>query len=209
MVYRSKLHHLSLNLCVRQLCRFPKLVNHLEYKICVLGELSVGKTTAIRYFVRNAKYSHVHEIEIQSDVYHKRVDVETPKKMMADLHIWDYAGSEMTMPSNLWMKFLHEVSGVIIMFSCNDRSSFDDVPVLFRILGTALDYQPPMILVANKMDLSNEVPKEEVLDFAEKYDIPCFFTNALTGENIEDVFVAISSECHRDSPFRSMIPDRW
>jgi len=63
------------------------------------------------------------------------------------------------------------------------------------LIKNNLDYDPPILLVGNKLDLeeNREVSKEQVEKFKEKHDISSSMEISLkTGENVEEMFMDIT-----------------
>ena len=98
--------------------------------------------------------------------------------------------------------------GFLVVYSVDDRKSFDDVnklvEKLYQIHETS-PYPPPIVLVANKCDLiSRKVSVEEGETLARKLGCSFFETSAKEHINIEESFAHLVREVRKK---RKLISD--
>ncbi|NVM27648.1 MAG: GTP-binding protein [Candidatus Helarchaeota archaeon] len=158
----------------------------LHYKVVVVGDGAVGKTTLIlRYTEKRFRESYIPTIGVQWVV--KTVDLgETNVKLI----LWDIAGQEKfkVMRSN----FYDGADAVIIVFDVTNLISFDHVENWLKEVQKFCG-NVPYILLGNKIDLVEErkISPEIAESFTRKYDLPYFETSAKTGKNVIDMFKAV------------------
>ncbi len=147
------------------------------WKICVLGDKSVGKTSLIRRFVFDTFESEVEET-LQSRTCRKKVGDVT-------LLIWDISVYEQNIRPVL--------SGAKAIIIVGDLTRRDTLETMGQIAEFLNGHRAKKIFVANKNDLKYKAEfwKDEMEDISSYFGLPYFFTSAKTGENVEKVFNAI------------------
>ena len=94
-------------------------------KIVIIGNSSVGKTNLLLRFV-DSNYSASHTPTIGVDFKSKIIEVPMKSsKRKLKLQLWDTAGQERF--RNLTETYFKGASGIVIVYSVNDRKSFEDV----------------------------------------------------------------------------------
>ena len=167
----------------------------MKVKIALLGEGTVGKTSLLRRFVYD-------EFD---DKYLKTFGTKTTKKVMEVIDPKDNAMVELTLLVTdimgqtelvgLHDRYLYGAKGAFIVCDITNRRSMemmaDWAKKIISVAGKI-----PIIFVANKLDLLNKAmfDLEIVLDLAEQFQAPCYFTSAKTGENVEDMFNTIAQK---------------
>jgi len=158
-----------------------------EVKIVMLGNGGVGKSACTFRFVQE-KFVESYNPTIE-DSYRKALKIDGRNFI---LDILDTAGQEEY--TELREVYMRGGEGFIIIYSITDRKSFQEISEFRdRTLRVKDKTGVPMVLVANKSDLegSRVVTKEEGLQLAHRFGVPFYETSALTGQNTEEIFVAI------------------
>ncbi|XP_065888869.1 ras-like protein RAS2 [Dysidea avara] len=116
-----------------------------EYKLVVVGDSKVGKTTLTITFVEEFG-------SIVEDSYLKKCVVDDK---LASLSILETTGEEdFDCTAVLYM---HAGEGFLLVYSITDRNSFEEIPKLHKQICRVKDSDEfPVILVGNKADLENE-----------------------------------------------------
>jgi small GTP-binding protein len=169
-------------------------------KICLLGDLAVGKTSLIRRYVLDT-FDDKYITTIGTKVTKKRLIIEVPdkgKEVDLTLLIWDIMGQyQERLPSTIsqfdryvpQQNYFFNAKGAIVVSDLTRKSTLKSIKVwassLFEITGKI-----PLILVGNKVDLENkhEVTKDEVAEVAKEFHALSFLTSAKTGQNVEKMF---------------------
>jgi small GTP-binding protein len=175
-------------------------------KICLLGDLAVGKTSLIRRYVLDT-FDDKYITTIGTKVTKKRLDIELPdqqKEVDLTLLIWDIMGQYQERLSSTISQFdryipqqnyFYNSKGAIIVCDMTRKSTIDSVKVwvssLFEVTG-----EVPVVIIGNKNDLKekHEIKKEDVKTLGKKYNAPSFLTSAKTGYNVEKMFYNIGEK---------------
>jgi len=165
-----------------------------QYKLCLIGDGYVGKTSIRRKYLKEGfKASYLPTLGVdfaQKALIHDGVPT--------NLVIWDIAGQPAF--QGLRRRYYEGSSAILLVYSVVDRESFDNASKWLVEAHGFLGSLPPMIVIANKVDLRSGYPKEEVVSpeegkaftekMSQKLNTPSIFieTSALTGENIDEAF---------------------
>lgn len=160
-------------------------IKELKMKMCLLGEPAVGKTSLVRKFV----------IDKFDDKYITTIGTKTTKKSLIvrnnDINInltmiiWDVLGQK-------HFRKVKEVAyeganGAFIVMDLTRKDtlySFDNwLFSLYKVAG-----EIPVIVLANKNDLTHEFGADEIKELVSDYGFPFYLTSARTGENVNHAF---------------------
>ncbi len=144
------------------------------WKICVIGDSSVGKTSLVRRFVFDSFEPDV-ESTLESRAYRKKVDGAT-------LLIWDISVYEKNIKP-----VLASAKGIIIMGDLTRRETLETMGQIAEFLD---GHKANKVFVANKSDLKYMAQfwKDELEDISGAFGIPYTISSAKTGEGVEKVF---------------------
>jgi len=161
------------------------------FKLVVLGESGVGKTSLLVRYVQN-NFSIATKSTIGSDFLSKDIEVDGKPITM---QIWDTAGQERF--QGLGTSFYRGADGVVFVFDVTRRNTFEELAgwqKAFLIqIGKEGNGDFPMIVLANKVDAENrQVTKSEVKDWCQKQHIPFFETSAKEAINVDEAFKNIA-----------------
>lgn len=162
-----------------------KVIKKVEYKIILLGEFNVGKSSIIAQFVDN----NYQKIEKQKNCKNKCKSIAVDSETVAKLELYDSSGEEKfnkTLPN----QFYKDAYGAIIVYDITNKESFKNVDKWINDLKESGDDDVSILIVGNKCDLeaSREVTTDEVKKKAELYKMAYCETSALKGENIDNAF---------------------
>jgi len=126
------------------------------YKICVVGNGGVGKTSMVlRYCENSFKESYL--MTIGSNFSTKTVELANHPQLQVKLQLWDLAGQKHF--SFVRPPFYRGATGIIYVFDLSRRSSFADLlewrDEVEKVIG-----QKPSILVGNKLDIARQGHRE-------------------------------------------------
>lgn len=167
------------------------------FKVIVVGEGGVGKTTFINRFATN-KFAKDTKITIGAGFYsfHNKVDVDAD--IIIKLQVWDFGGERrfrFILPS-----YCHGAHAVIFAFDMTRSSSLLNLSDWFDLVYKNTASNPIVLMIGTKADKLGEAGKEAVTDvkiedFLKKNELSpeiFFKTSSKTGENVENVFAALS-----------------
>ncbi len=165
------------------------------YKICVVGNGGVGKTSMVlRYCENSFKESYL--MTIGSNFSTKTVELANHPQLQVKLQLWDLAGQKHF--SFVRPPFYRGATGIIYVFDLSRRSSFADLlewrDEVEKVIG-----QKPSILVGNKLDIARQGHREvaeqegEALK-GEMHVMKYVETSAKEGDSVESVFKVLTLE---------------
>ncbi|MHA1960985.1 MAG: MbeD/MobD family mobilization/exclusion protein [Candidatus Thorarchaeota archaeon] len=169
-----------------------------QFKICLIGDGYVGKTSIRRkYLGTGFRANYIPTLGV--DFANKSVELDgTPTTLI----IWDIAGQPAF--QSLRKRYYDGASGIILTYSVVDRESFDNASKWLVEAHGFMGEIPPLIIVANKVDLRSSHPLEESVTpdegeafakrIGERLNTQAIFieTSAVTGENIDDAFATLT-----------------
>ena len=159
------------------------------FKIILLGDSLVGKTSFVNRFISNKFENYQCSINIQN--YEKKLKIDN--STFVNLIIWDTIGQEKF--RSLTKQYYHDSHGAIIMFDITDKNSFLKTE---SWINDFIDYGPKncsIILIGNKSDLNQkrEIDFNEGNKLAEKYHILFCEVSAKIGNNVNLAFEKLCS----------------
>jgi len=156
------------------------------YKIVLTGDEAVGKTALIHKFLEEDK-----------DIidYKPTLGVEIHKKIINDasgdhvIYLWDMAGQEKFTDTRLI--YYEGADGVLLIFDVTRPRTFKNIKKWHTEAKNSCDENTPMLLIANKQDLKDfkKIEQLETEKVAKELNIKYIGTSALTGENVNKMFV--------------------
>jgi len=154
-----------------------------SFKIIVIGDGRVGKTTLLLHFVDKAfRELYIPTIGIQVSL--KNFDFE--ETTLVKYNLWDIAGQDLF--KQVRSNFYIGSQAVLICFDVTNSGSFKNVENWYKDMKISIDKKIPVFLVGNKIDLPRVVSKVNAKEMAKKLNGFYVETSAKTGENVEKVF---------------------
>ena len=165
--------------------------DEIGIKVTLIGESSVGKTSIINRYTKNA-FTQEMESTLGANYSQKKITLHKQKIRM---DLWDTAGQEKYRA--IGRHFYKESYIVCLVYDITNRDSFEKLKsVWFPELKEYGEKLKILALVGNKLDkyLDEDVNDEEAKKFAE--EINAFFTktSAMEGTNIEDLFNTLAEK---------------
>jgi small GTP-binding protein len=157
------------------------------FKIVLLGDTKVGKTTLLCRQSRGCDPG-----PLGPTIGCQCTDLILPvDDVTVSLQVWDTAGQEMY--RSLVPVYLRGAEGVIAVFDISEPDSFSGLQQWMLLLDEILTTSPTVLLVANKVDLDARGVDDATMEhFATVRKTRLFKTSALTGQGVEDLFVAMA-----------------
>ena len=156
----------------------------LTFKIILLGDSSVGKTSLILRFCDD-KFMEIGTSTIGVDTKTKDV-IHNGKKIQ--LEIWDTAGEERfrTLAKNSYQGS----DGIILVYDITQKKTFNNIKHWYDNIKNNIDIDKvAIILVGNKSDLPDpQVKKESSEKFCEQYNLQLIETSCKENINVVETF---------------------
>lgn len=154
-------------------------------KVILTGSFAVGKTSLVSQFVYR-KFPESYKTTLGVRIDKKVVELEEIKINMI---IWDIGGeqSQLRIPDSYYLGS----SGVIYVFDLSRPASFLNMAENIDYIRQKLP-NVPIIIVGNKLDLLDERTFKQIQAI-----LPIsadFFTSALHGNNVEDMFLELAHQ---------------
>ena len=155
-----------------------------QFKIIVVGDATVGKTSIILRFTDNA-FNRNYMVTLGVHVSNKIVKIESSN---IQLVLWDIAGqSKFTL---MRTAFYQGAKGVLLVFDLTNLESFHSVKNWYNDVKKYVNDEITGFIIGNKNDLFNErkVSSDEARKLAYELNLQYFETSALTGANVKESF---------------------
>lgn len=157
----------------------------LPLKITLGGMGNVGKTTLIRRLCTGKfEAARVMTIGVDFHLYEILND-----HMARRLVVWDVSGQDQFAFTR--RAFYRGSKAVGLVYAVDDRQSFELLPKWYNEIRAILP-TVPLVLAANKTDMTSHVSDQEGRALAQAWEVPFFATSCLTGAGVQDFFGAIA-----------------
>jgi Ras-related protein Rab-21 len=167
-----------------------------QYKVVLLGEGRVGKTSLVSRFV-NDQFSDTEVSTVQANMYNKkRVSIDGKP---VDISIWDTAGQERF--HALGPIYYRNANGAVLVYDITDADTFDKVKMWIRELKKVVGDNIQIVICGNKSDMEKD--RDVAVDFADKYakqqGAQHFSTSAKMNMNVTEAFTALAAAIVKSS----------
>ncbi len=163
------------------------------FKICILGDGGVGKTTLINKYLNNA-FLEGSKMTIGVDFRMKQLNIN---ENIITLQIWDFAGEDRF--RFLLPHYISGASGGIFMYDVTRYSSLKNLNGWLEVVRNGTykgEEQMPILVVGGKADLEEKraVDYNDAYEMAKSFNlsgyVECF---SKTCENVDNIFQSITS----------------
>jgi small GTP-binding protein len=157
----------------------------IQIKVTLIGESSVGKTSIINRYTRDA-FTQELESTLGANYSQKKIE-RHGKKIRLDL--WDTAGQEKYRA--IGRHFYKDSYIVCLVYDITNKESFERIKTIwYPELKEHGEKTKILALVGNKIDkyLDEQVNEDDVKKYAEEINAINKRTSAMEGTNIEDLF---------------------
>lgn len=160
-----------------------------KYKVVLLGDQSVGKTSLIVRYLKNMFEEKV-DATIGMDFQSKTVNL--PDRTIR-LQLWDTAGQERF--RSLIPSYIRDTASAVLVYDITKRKSFDGIRRWLDDVRNERGTECVIMVVGNKTDLSSarQVTTEEGSKLARELGTLFIETSAKEGSNIVHLFQQVAA----------------
>ena len=158
------------------------------FKITILGDAAVGKTSLINQFVEGS-FQEDYKPTLGANIVRKDVDLDEINAQVR-LIMWDLAGQEKY--NVIRSMYFQGCVGALLVYDITRHNTFETINSKWlKDFKKYVKKEGTYILIGNKIDLKDQrmVSTEDGKNFAKKIDASDFIeTSAKSGENAEKAF---------------------
>ncbi|NVM04316.1 MAG: GTP-binding protein [Candidatus Helarchaeota archaeon] len=156
----------------------------LRFKVIVVGDPSVGKTSIVLRFTDRA-FRRTYIPTIGVNISEKIINYKDAK---IEFVIWDIAGQS---KFSIMRKHFYTGANIqFLVFDLTSPKSFENILNWYKDIKKNLKNNMRAILLANKNDLieRRKINQKEIKKLANELNLEYIETSALTGENVDQAF---------------------
>ena len=158
-----------------------------EYKIVLVGNSAVGKTSVINRLIKK-NFNEFAPTTLGAMFLTKEIEVDGREYK---LQIWDTAGQERFKAiASLYYRDAH---GIVLVYDVTSKKSFDGLQDWFKEIEEKGDHKVSTLIMGNKCDMieSQQVEFEVASKYAQDKKTSLVLTSAKDGQGIEDGFAIL------------------
>ena len=167
----------------------------MNFKIIVIGNIGVGKS-CLSLKATKGIFIEEYTSTVGFEFYCFNVKINNK---IVKLQIWDTCGQEAY--RSLIMNFYRNSSLAIVVYSVEDKTSFNDVNIWLKQVKTYGTSSCKIFLIGNKIDSEyREVSYEQGLKYKNDFFFDCFMeTSAKEGINTRELFVNCATVLYEEN----------
>ena len=159
-----------------------------NFKIIMIGDSSVGKTTLMRRYIEGI-YNGKTLSTIGIELFKKEVSIQNKKYVMK---IWDTCGQEKFRAIS--KNYYHNADGIMLVFDINSHETFEHLSGWIESIYQNTSKDTPLIIVASKCELEHLVTDQEIEEYSTKNKVKVFKTSSKDNINVEATFLYLGEE---------------
>ena len=161
-----------------------------SWKICIIGDGSVGKTSLIHRCIDN-KFQDSYNETIGIDLFNHTLTIDFQNQTHeVSLLIYDLGGQD------YWKKlrtdFYNRSKGLALVYDVSRPETFESLNNWYDEAIENIGHEVPCIILGNKIDLTNNISKELFESTMSKFKFKHYYVSAKTGESVIDAFKEVS-----------------
>jgi len=173
-----------------------------QFKIVLLGEGRVGKTSLVLRYTQN-KFDEKTPSTIQASFQTKMLTVDGQSVTLA---VWDTAGQERF--HALGPIYYRDANGALLVYDITDIDSFTRVQNWVRELRKMLGTDIVLAIAGNKCDLERNrvVPMDKAEAFAASVGARHYSTSAKLNKGVDELFLELTKRMLSTNPSLDTMP---
>jgi len=166
-------------------------LDHLQYKVIILGDGAVGKTSLTKRFTNDEfKQSYLQTVGVDWFLKTVKLNEETE----VSLQIWDIGGQQLG--SKLLKNYIYGSHAVILTYDITSYASYKNLLEWYALVKDTFPNSVPVCaLVGNKSDLVHlRAIRQEVHNrWSQEHHFHPFLVSAKSGDNVSEMFLKLAS----------------
>ncbi|MHA1230791.1 MAG: GTP-binding protein [Candidatus Helarchaeota archaeon] len=164
-----------------------------SYKMCILGDGGVGKTTLITTFVKGLdRFKHDYKATIGANIMSK--DYKLLENITVRLNIWDLAGQfdYFYKSRQLYLSGSHAIA---LVYDATRIDTFNNIKKWYDEVVKIVDKNKiEFLLIGNKIDLEDQiqVSYDQGKQLSKELNMPFIQTSAKNGNNVDRAFGSLA-----------------
>jgi len=154
----------------------------LAYKVVMVGDFGVGKTSLVKRFVDNSF----------SEEYLSTIGVSISKKAINDstLMLWDIEGHTEFKP--IFKQYLSGAKGFIVVADINRQNTIESIQRHIELCHSIVK-NAPICIALNKSDIAHTLNERDMkrLQEVSEFIVDVYKTSAKEGHAVADIFDAL------------------
>ncbi|RFU32553.1 hypothetical protein B7463_g3773, partial [Scytalidium lignicola] len=177
----------------------PSNTRFAQFKLVLLGESAVGKSSIVLRFVKDA-FDSYRESTIGAAFLTQTISLDDTTTVKFE--IWDTAGQERY--KSLAPMYYRNANCAVVVYDITQASSLDKAKAWVKELQRQANENIIIALAGNKLDLVTEQPDKRAIEaadaeaYAKEAGLLFFETSAKTAENVRELFTAIAKKLPLD-----------
>ena len=179
-----------------------------KFKVLVLGEAGVGKTSIITRFLdpKNSFPTFPQPSTIDTEDHFERLRF---RNNSVHLHLVDVGDRRFSTATSFVPQIFRRVRGAVVVFDVTSEVSFLDVRKWLEVLKRGCQEGIPVVLVGNKIDDPERWVNSRVAhSFAESKNMFYMEASAKTRDNIDEIFSVLMDLMIRRQLDNATIPEQ-
>jgi small GTP-binding protein len=164
-----------------------------QFKIVVVGDPTVGKTSLILRYTDNAfrrSYVSTMGVHVSNKIF------KTEDSTIIQLVLWDVGGQERF--KIMRRQFYQGSDAIFLVFDLTNPESFGNIPIWFADIKKNINLPEEEIMgfvIGNKKDLKDrQITTDGAQKLAEQFNLKYLETSALSGENVDEAFTTLAKQ---------------
>ena len=159
-----------------------------KYKIIVIGDSNVGKTSIIDSYINNSNINKIPKITIGTQFTETFIS-----KYNFYLQIWDCAGQE-KFRALTKLYYRNSIACILIFDLSNINTLISLETYWIKAVLDNTDTPPLFLLIGNKSDLNSTISNTDITNLCNKYNMTYIETSVVNQSNIPFIFNTISQQ---------------
>jgi small GTP-binding protein len=165
----------------------------VNFKIVVLGEQKVGKSSIIKRFNKD-EFKEKYKPTTGMKMKLKKIDINNKS---VKIQIFEVPTKQ---NQQIYKNILHGADGVVLVYDISSKNSLYQFEewIIEYLKQLQKEQGTKVMLAGNKLDLEREISTQEGEEFSTLNDFFFMEVSSKLGENVDEIFVKLVNERKKD-----------